>query len=122
MTRQVRRVNMIEEEGEDTSEEDGQVVLHIQGEEDTEKPYMMEGTIAGRPFKTMIDSGSPVTIFGVDELKRLLDVQTLFVRPLGKNESYVDYNKSSLQLMGFGIAEVRVGDKKLKKARILVAK
>ena len=115
--RQVRRVNWVEEEDAETStDENNQVVLHIDDGQD-DQPYIMKGTINGGKFKAMIDSGSPVTIFGIDELRKILNVDTLFVRPLAHTENYVDYNKSPLKLMGHIIASVRVGDKQLKRAR-----
>ena len=64
-----RRVN-VNQEAEDSSsstdDEDAHVVLHIdeeEGQATAAKPYTMTGTLAGNKFTTMIDSGSPVTIF-----------------------------------------------------------
>ena len=44
---------------------DYKVVLTIQ--EDKNEQYTMSGTINSNPFKTMVDSGSPVTFFRIDE-------------------------------------------------------
>ena len=54
-------------EGDEDSDSD-EMVLNVEGE-GTQKttPYYLEGWINGFRFKTMIDTGSPVTIFAVDE-------------------------------------------------------
>ena len=47
----------------------------------------------------MVDSGSPVTIIGYDELQKILQYVVLFVRPLPKDEKYVDFNKQPVDLL-----------------------
>ena len=70
----------------------------------------------------MVDSGSPVTIFAVDELKRIMKRETLQVRDLIKEEKYVDFNGKPLNLLGYVFCELQVGDSYVKKARVLVAR
>ena len=47
----------------------------------------------------MIDSGSSVTIIGYNELQKILQYDVLFVRPLPKDEKYVDFNKQPVDLV-----------------------
>ena len=82
----------------------------------------MEGFIVGYRFKAMIDSGSPVTIFAIDELKRIMKRETLQVRDLIKEEKYVDFNGKPLNLLGYVFCELQVGDSYVKKARVPVAR
>ena len=65
----------------------------------------------------MIDSGSLVTIFTIQELKKILGTSTAFARPIPATERYVDFNKRSLNLIGFIHVDVQVGDKANKKAQ-----
>ena len=57
-----KRVHLVDQD-EDDEEDESYMVLNVEGEEENSKPYYMEGFINGNNFKTMIDSGSPVTIF-----------------------------------------------------------
>ena len=50
--------------------EDDKIVLTIDGDENG--PFSMSGKINGNPFKTRVDSGSPVTIFEIEEIKRIM--------------------------------------------------
>ena len=74
----------------------------------------------------MIDSGSPVAIIGNDELQKLLQSCTtydvLFVRPLPKDEKKVDFNKRPVDRLEYIFCELEVGDKYIRKARILVSR
>ena len=70
----------------------------------------------------MIDSVSPVTIIGYDELQKTLQYDVLFVRPLPEDTKYVDYNKRPANLLGYKFRELEVGGKYNRKARILVAR
>ena len=79
----------------------------------------MSGKINGNPFITMMDSGSPVTIFEIGDTKRILKRKTLFIRQLPEDEEYVDFNK--LNLLGYVFCQLEVGESKLRKARILAA-
>ena len=70
----------------------------------------------------MIDSGSTVTIIGYDELQKILQYDVLVVRPLPKNEKYVDFNKRPVDLLGYIFCELQVGNKYIRKARISVSR
>ena len=72
-------------------------------------------------FKTMIDSGSPVTIFALDEIKQIMKRETLPVREMIEGEKYVDFNGKPLNLLGYVFCELQVGNQYIKKARILNA-
>ena len=82
----------------------------------------MEGWINGFRFKTMIDTGSPVTIFAVDEIKRIMRRADLQMRPMVDEEKYVDFNGKPLKLLGYVFCQLQVGEKVIKKARVLVAR
>ena len=58
----------------------------------------MEGFFNGKCFKTMIDTGSPVTIFALDEIKTktILKREKLPVRHMTEGERYFDFNGKSI--------------------------
>ena len=68
----------------------------------------------------MIDSGSPVTILALDELKSIMKHHTLQAREMIKGEKHVDFKGKHLNLLGYVICQLQVGDQFIKKARILV--
>ena len=113
-----RRVQLVDQEDED---DDNIMVLNVEGDENT-KPNYMEGFINRNKFKTMIDSGSPVTIFALDGIKQIMKRETLPVREMIEGEKYVDFNGKPLNLMGYKFCELQVGNQYIKKARILIAK
>ena len=122
---EMRRINVVSREDQTSSEESSEnntdrIVLHLDGP--GEQPFLMKGWINGKRFETMIDTGSPVTIFTAQALKDILQTTMLFVRPLPKDEVYVDFNNKLLNLMGFTCAKIQVGDKILQKGRILVGR
>ena len=59
------------------------VVLTIEGDENGQ--FTKKEKINGNPFQTMVDSGSPVTIFPIDEIKEIMKRKTLFIRELPKD-------------------------------------
>ena len=119
---QPRRVNWVDEETEDEEEieEEEQYMLGIDA--GGSPPFMMRGKINRKKFNLMIDSGSPVTTIKYEDLPKILQYETLFVRPLPEEEKYVDYNKRPVNLLGYIFCELEVGGKYIRKARILVAK
>ena len=70
----------------------------------------------------MIDSGSPITIFTQDDVRKILKSNVMFARPLPKNKEYVDYNGKPLNLVGFINVDVQVGKRTIKRARIVIAR
>ena len=62
-----------------------------------------------------------MTIFEIEEIKRIMKRKTLFIRQLPEDEEYVDFNKRKLNLLGYVFSQLEVGDSKLQKARVLVA-
>ena len=97
-------------EGERLTRTRGQV-LNTEGEEENSKTYFMDGFINGNRFKTMIVSGSPVRIFALDELKRIMKRESLQVRNMIKGEKYVDFNGKPLNLLGYVFCELQVRDR-----------
>ena len=64
----------------------------------------------------MIDSGSPITIFTGDDVRKLLKSDVIFAKPLPKNEEYVNFNGKLLNLIGFINLDVQVGKPTIKRA------
>ena len=54
----------------DSITEDDKIVLPIEGDKNGQ--FTMSGKINSNPFKTMVDSGSHVTIFEIDEIKKIM--------------------------------------------------
>ena len=111
------------DEWEDSSSgsmiEEDKIVLSIEGGENGK--FLMSGKMKGNQLKTMVDSGSPVTIFEIEEIKRIMKRKTLFIGQLTEDEEYVDFNKRKLNLLGFVFCQLEVGESRMQKARILVA-
>ena len=78
--------------------------------------------INGFRFKTMIDTGSPVTIFAVDDIKKIMRRKDLQVRWMNEGEKYVDFNGKPLIRLAYVFCQLKFGGKFTKKAKILVAK
>ena len=120
----MRRINLIERDDdqseESTEAEEDNMVLHIGG--NGQQPFIMKGKINNQTFATMIDSGSPITIFTQDDLRKILKVDVIFARPLPKTEQYVDYNNKPLNLLGFMTADVKAGKGTIKNARIVITR
>ena len=115
-----KRVQLVDQD-EDDEENENYMVLNLEGEEEKSKPYYMEGFINGNRFKTMIDSGSQVTIFALDELKSIMKRDKLQNREMIRGEKYVDFNeKKHLTFTRVRVLPIQVGDQFIKKARILV--
>ena len=70
----------------------------------------------------MIDTGSPVTIYAIDEIKNTMKRENLPVREMVETERYVDFNGKPLQLMGYVFCELQINNSYKKNARILIAK
>ena len=103
-----RRVQLVDQ---DEKDDENILVLNVEGDENT-KPYYMEGFIK---FKTMIDSGSPVTIFALNEIKQIMKRETLLVREKIEGERYVDFNGKTLSLPGHVLCELQVGNQYIRK-------
>ena len=114
----IQKIDGWDETSEESITEDN-CVLTIEGDENGQ--FTMTGKINGNEFKAMVDSGSPVTIFAIDEIKRIMKRKVLHIRDIPKDEEYVDFNKRKLNLLGFVFCQLEVGGSKLQKARILVA-
>ena len=119
-----RRLQRIDERDESSNDidsvvEDDKVVLATHGDENGQN--IMTGKRNGNPFRTMVDSASPVTSFEIDDIKEIMKQKTLFIRELPNNEDYVDFHRQKLNLLGYVFSQLEVGNSKLQKARILVA-
>ena len=118
--KRVQRVDYYEEDQHSDSDE---MVLNVETEEtnNSESCYM-EGWINGFRVKTMIDTGSPLTIFAIDEIKRTMRRADLQVRPMVEEEKCVDINGKPLKLLGYVFCQLQVGEKFIKRSRVVVAK
>ena len=69
---------------EDTDElEDDEIVLQVEGS--GVKPFMMEGLMCSKKFKASINTVSPVSIFAVNELKKIIGQHWVVVRNMIDN-------------------------------------
>ena len=75
-----RSVQLVDQEDFDDEEDDDYMVLNVEGGNNETKPYYMHGFINGNRFKTMIDTGSPVAIFALEEIKRIMQREILPAR------------------------------------------
>ena len=116
-----KRVQLVDQKDND-DEDENYMVLNVEGNDNNTKLYHMEGFISGNQFKTMIDTGSPVTIYALDEIKKIMKRENLPVRDMVESERYVDFNGKPLQLLGYVFCELQVNESYIKKARILIAK
>ena len=117
-----RHVQSVDQEKFGDEEDDDYMVLNVEGGNSETKPHYMEGFINGNRFKTMIDTESPVTVFAVDEIKRIMKREKLPVRQMIEGERYVDFNGKPLQLVGYVFRELQVNDRYIRKNRILIAR
>ena len=58
------------------------MVLHVGGS--GSQPFVMKSKMKNEPFTMMIDSSSPITMFTQADLRGLLKVDVIFVRPMPK--------------------------------------
>ena len=72
-----QRVQTDDPEAIGKDDEEEYMVLKLNADKDQTKPSYMEGFINGNKFKSMIDTGSPVTIFAQDERKQFLKREKL---------------------------------------------
>ena len=98
----MRRINLIERDDgqsdESTGAEEDNMVLNIGG--NGQQLFIRKEKINNQAFTTIIDSGSMMTIFTQDDLRKILKVDVIFARPVPKTEQYVDYNNKPLNLLG----------------------
>ena len=83
------RVNYISEDSEEELDED-EMVLQVDGT--GVKPLEIEGLMCGNKFRAIIDTGSPVSIFAIDELRRIIGRRWVVDRDMIDGERYVDFN------------------------------
>ena len=49
----------------------------------------------------MVDTGSPVTIYALDEVKHTMKREKVQVCPMIEDERYVDFNGKPLKILGY---------------------
>ena len=112
-----KRVHLVDQQVFEDEEDDDYMVLTVGGKHEA-KPYYMEGFINAIRLKAMIGTGSPVTIFALEEIERFMKRE----KQLIESECFVDFNGKPLQPLGFVFCELQVNDSYIKKARILIAR
>ena len=120
----LRRVNPIgqsRDQSEGSSEwyEDN-VELRLDGQD--VHPVVLKERINNQLFTTMIDHGSPITIFSKEDVRKILKINGKFARPLPKNEVYVNYNGKPLNPNGCINVDVHVGKQTIRRASIVFAR
>ena len=104
---------------DDTGEE--VEVMHIDNIERGEnKPFILKGTFNRRSLHALIDTGSPVTIFTKTHIQKMFG-RDYKLRPLEKNEKYIDFSSNRINFLGAMIGQVESGARKLDKVRALIA-
>ena len=77
--------------------------------------------MCGNYFKTIIDTGSPVSIFTKRDLLKCVDEGKVVIRDMIERERYVDYNQKPLNLLGYQFVRLEVAGVTVSKARVLIA-
>ena len=95
-------------------------ILHIDGDTPKNKPFVLKGNFNRKPFHAHIDTGSPITIFTKAHAEKMFG-KHFTIKPLDKDEKYVDYSSNKIEFLGAIIGQVESGAKKLDKVRALVA-
>ena len=113
------RVNYISEDSEEELDED-EMVLQVDGT--GVKSFEIEGLMCGNKFRAIIDTWSPVSIFAIDELRRIIGRWWVVVRDMIDGERYVDFNRRPLLLLGYMFVSIQIEKTRMSKARVLVAK
>ena len=120
----MQRFNLIEREdnqSEESTEQDEDImILHVNGS--GSQPLVMKSKINNQPFTTMIDSGTPITIFTQGDLRELQKVDVIFAKPMPKSEQYVNYNNKPLNLLEFTNVNVHVGKRTITNSRIVISR
>ena len=99
------RVNYISEDSDEW--DDDKIVLQVNGAR--AKLFMIEGLMCGKKYQAIIDTGSPVSLFAVDELERIIGKHWVVVREMIGDERYVDFNRRPLPLLGYMFVSIQVG-------------
>ena len=72
---ETKRVNYVSEEEEEEEEEEEKLVddeMVLQVDRDGKSPLMIKGLLCRNEFKAIKDTGSPISIFPIDELQRIV--------------------------------------------------
>ena len=103
--REQPRINYVSKDSDEL--EDDQMVLQVEGT--GVKPFMKEGLTCGKEFEAIFDTGSPVSIFAIDELKKIIGKHWVVVREMIDNERYVVFNRRPLPILEYMFVSVQVG-------------
>ena len=106
-----KRVQKVDYYAEDQDSDSDELVFNVKSE-GTQKttPYYMEGWINGFRFKTMIDTGSPVGIFAVDEINKIRRRKGLQVKRMVAGEKYQGFNGKPPNLVAYVLCQLQVGE------------
>ena len=119
-----RKVNAIRTKSPWSSSEEESAeeieILHVDRETPKNKLFVLKGKFNRKPFHALIDIGSPSTIFTKAHAEKMFG-KHFTMKPLDKDNKYVDYNSNKIEFLGAIIGQVESGAKKLDKVRALVA-
>ena len=95
-------------------------VIHIDNtQKSANKPFALKWTFNRRPFHALIYSDSPVTIYSKAYIQKMFG-KDYKLRPLEKNEKYIDFSGNEIEFLGAIIGQVESGARKLDKVRPLI--
>ena len=90
-----KRVQLVDHDESDDDDEN-YIVLNVEGEDENSKPFYMKSFINGNRFRAVIDSGSSVFSFALDEQNSIMKGDMFCVREMIKGENYVDFNEKNI--------------------------
>ena len=80
------------------------------------KPFMIESLMCDNKFEAIINTGSPVSIFAVGELKKIIGEHRVLVRGLIDNEMYVDFSRRLFPMLGYIFVRLQMGKTRMSRA------
>ena len=86
-SRNANEVQLVDQDEYDEELDDVMIVIQIEGDRESAKPFYRQSFKNGQKFKTMVDSGSPFTIFALDEIKQAMKRKELQVISVIESEN-----------------------------------
>ena len=116
--KEIKGINYVSEDEEEL--DDDEMMLQVDGEGTNQ--FTIEGLLCGNNLKAIIDTGSPLSIFPIDELQRIVGKRRVIVSEMIDNERIVDFNEKPLPLLGYMFVSLQVNGVRVSKAKVLVAR
>ena len=99
--KEIKGINYVSEDEEEL--DDDEMMLQVDGEGTNQ--FTIEGLLCGNNLKAILDTGSPLSIFPIDELQRIVGKRRVIVREMIDNERNVDFNKKAATFIGIYVCE-----------------